>query len=366
MKRVMHMKKALIVILSLILILGGLFFWKGCHHALYLAEVLEEWMDADDANQSLTLQIQLPNQRQISITADTFWTEYADRPLYGVTSHGVTAWTDGRNLYMDTGNTYALPDTSGIRNSARRLAAGLLLHGRVLKTGDTYNISMKTDELELNIDLTADRILQAADITVVFSDGTAINGSMTPMSATPHPIPREIADAMVLARMEQPMALTEPLEVLLPVLENLLPIEGDLTLGVECGILSLQETVVFRMNEKTAELERKGTIVTVDLPEGLSGADPALLGLVLLRNGAFTTDGHVAQFELTLPADATGRLCAALVPQAANLGITFSESCGVVTIAEGKITSASLTAEGEVPFLITTIPLSFQAALVIS
>ena len=60
MKRVMQMKKALIVILALVLILGGLFFWKGGHHALALADILEEWLDADDADQSLTLHVQIP------------------------------------------------------------------------------------------------------------------------------------------------------------------------------------------------------------------------------------------------------------------------------------------------------------------
>lgn len=377
MKRVMQMKKALIVILALVLILGGLFFWKGGHHALALADILEEWLDADDADQSLTLHVQIPGAqanaagqfephiRQLSLSADTFWTEYADRRLFGLTAQGVTAYTDGKNLYMDTGKTYALPDLSGLRKSARRLALGLLLYGRVTKTGDTYNISMKSDELELNIDLTADRTVQAVSIIAVLPDDTTVCASMTATPTVSHPIPRQISDAVVRARMEPPMALTEPLEVLLPALENLLPLEGDLTLGVDCGILELAETVGFSMDSQAAELDRKGVIVSIDLPGELSGADPAVLGLLLLRNGTFSREGDSSRFELTLPAETTRELCAALVPQIRDLGIGFSESHATLTITDGKLTSASLIAEGEVPFLVTTIPVAFQAELMV-
>ena len=107
----MHMKKVLIVILALILILSGLFFWKGGHHAIMLSEIVEEWLDADNADQSLTLMVMKPDitvddrgqvkpeVRQMSLNADSFWTEYHDRPLFGLTAEGVTAWTDGKNLY---------------------------------------------------------------------------------------------------------------------------------------------------------------------------------------------------------------------------------------------------------------------------
>ena len=54
MERVMHMKKVLIVVLALTLLLGGLFFWKGGHHAIVLSEMVEEWLDEDTADQSLT------------------------------------------------------------------------------------------------------------------------------------------------------------------------------------------------------------------------------------------------------------------------------------------------------------------------
>ena len=383
MKVVMRMKKGLIITLSiflaLVLLAAGLFFWKGGHHALVLADTLEEWLDADDADQSLTVMVQIPgirvdkdtgrvepHIRQLNLNADTFWTEYADRPLFGLTVQDAAAYTDGKTLYMDTGKAYALPDLSGLRSSARQLAWGLLLHGRVTKDGDTYEISMTTDELELYVDITADSSVRSATAMAVLPDDTAVHVLMTSQPTKPHAIPQSVLDAMVRAKMEPPMALLEPLEVLLPAAEQLLPLSGNLELGVDCGILELSETVGFRLDETKAELERKGVIVTIDLPDELSGMDPAVLALLLLRDGEFIREGDTSLFRVTLPAETTDRLCAALVPQIGDLGIGFDGSEAVLTIQGGKLTAISLTAEGTVPFLVTTIPVAFHANLTVS
>ena len=376
MERVMQMKKALIVILALLLLLTGLFFWKGGHHALVLADILDDWLDADDADQSLTVLVQIPgfqvdgetgrvepNIQQLSLNTDTFWTEYADRPLFGLTAQGVTAYTHGKYLYMDTGKAYALPDMSGLRSSARQLAWGLLLHGRMSKQGDTYELSMDTEELELYLDITADSAVRSGSIMAVLPDDTAVHVSMTSLPATPHSIPKEVLDAMVRTKMEPPMALTEPLEVLLPALEQLIPLEGELALGVECGILELSETVTLRMDTQKAELERKGVIVTLDLPVSPAELEPLPAALLLLRNGDFILDGKNASIRTTLPPEASGALCAALVPQIEGLGMTFSESQAELTITDGRFRTVKLNAGGEVPFLVTTIPLSFSAEL---
>ena len=361
------MKKALIVLLVLALLLTGFLFHKGVHHVFHLTEALEEWLDADDADQFLSVDIRTPGTepRQISLTADTFWTESDNCRLFGLSDGGMTVWTDGTNLYMDTGKSYALPRYNVPKEKKRKMVMGLLLYGRVTKTDDAYHLSMKTDDLELNIDLTVKQMVQNMNIHAVLPDGTAVTASMNPKETSVHFIPREITDAIARARTEPPVPLLEPLEVLLPALEDPLPLHGDLTLGVSCGILDLQETVGFSMNRQTIELERNGSIVCVDLPASFSGADPAVLALLFLRNGSFTLDGSCAQFEIILPADTTAGLCEALVPQAESLSIVFSDSHATVTIVDKKLHAVSLTADGEVPFLITTIPVNFQAELMI-
>lgn len=370
------MKKLLTAILVLLLLLAALFLWKGGHHAIVLANALEEWLDTDDADQSVTLQLQrpdfsaedgtlLPRVEQLSLSADTFWTEYHDRPLFGLTTQGVTAYTDGANLYLDTGRVYSLPEQSGLHKSARELALGLLLHGRVTKNADKYRIDMDTEELELHAVFDADRMIRAATVTAVLPDETALSLSMETREPAPHTIPQPVLDAMVQSKMENPMPITEPLELLLPALQNLLPLRGDLTLGVECGILNLSETAVLHMDGETAKLERKDATITLPLPDVISQADPAALALLLLRSADLTLDGGMAQFDVILSAETTNALCSSLVPRLAELGITFTESRATVAITENRISSVLLTADGEVPFLITTIPVSFRAELMI-
>ena len=371
----MRMKKTLIVILALLFVLGGLFFWKGGHHAILLSERMEEWLDEDTADQTLSLMISAPGARveengtvrphiqQYALNADSFWTEYADRPLFGLTAQGMTAWTDGKNLYMDTGKAYALPELSQARKDLRKLAVGMLLHGRVTKHDDTYSLTMKTEELELYVDITADTRVQAMDLMAILPDDTAVNLSIVPKTAQAHPVPQEVTDAIVHAKMESPMDIREPLELLLPALEELLPLEGDLTLGVESGILKLEETVKLRLSSEKAELERKGVIVTLDLPVEPATLEPLGAALLLLRNGDFLIDDSDAQIHVTLPPEATDQLCAALVPELENLGFAFGESKAVVSIQGGKLSAVTLSAAGEVPFLATTIPLSFHAEL---
>jgi hypothetical protein len=375
MERVMRMKKVLIVILALILTLSGLFFWKGGHHAIFLSEIMEEWLDEDTADQSLTLMLMKPDitvddrgqakpvVRQMSLNADTFWTEYADRTLFGLSAQGMTAWTDGKNLYMDTGKAYALPELTQFRKDLRELAVGMLLHGRVTKQNDTYSLTMKTEELELDVDIIADNRVQAVNLTAVLPDDTAVQLSITAKDPVSHPVPQPVADAMVHAKMEPPTDIREPLELLIPALEELLPLEGDLTLGVESGILKLEETVKLRLSSERAELERKGVIVSLGFPVEPAALEPLGAALLLLRNGDFLISGRDTEIKVTLPPETTGQLCAALVPELGNLGMTFGESKAVVSIQDGVLSTVTLTAAGEVPFLVTTIPLSFHAEL---
>lgn len=367
----MHMKKVLIVILALTLLLGGLFFFKGGHHAIALSEMVEEWLDEDTADQSLTLMVYIPGVRvdgkgtarphiqQYSLNADTFWTEYADQTLFGLTAEGLTAWTDGRNLYMDTGKAYALPQLQQWRKELRKLSVGMLLHGRVTKHGDTYNLTMKSGELELEVDITADTRVQSVIFIMVLPDDTAVHLAITTKAAASHPVPREVSDAMVRSKMEPPMALTEPLGALLPALESMIPMTGELKLRVDCGILNISDSGTLHLDEEQMVLKRRDT----ELSFPMQDVQPLPAALLLLRHGDFSIDGQDAAVTVLLPPETTTALCTALVPQIKDLGMTFPESRATLTIIGGKVTGADLRVDAEVPFLVTTIPLTFTAEL---
>ena len=369
------MKKLLIVFLVLLLLAGGFFLWKGGHHAIFLAETLEEWLDADDADQTLTIQLQQPDHtvddtgklqprvKQLTLTADTFWTEHHDERLLGISAAGCTAYVRDQILYMDTGRAYALPAPSEYADSFRELTLGLLIHGRITRNGDVYELTMRRPELDLHLSVTADPLVRGISLRAITAEKAMIQATLTPKAPKSHAVPQPVLDAMVLSKMEMPIALTEPLEILLPAIQNLLPLQGSLTLGVECGILNLSETAVLHMDGESARLERKGVTAELPLPAELSRVNPAALALLLLRNGSFTRDGSGGRFDIPLSADTTAAFSSALVPQLADLGIRFGESHAALTIEDARLTSVTMTAEGEVPFLITTIPVAFRAEL---
>ena len=77
------------------------------------------------------------------------------------------------------------------------------------------------------------------------------------------------------------MSIMEPLEVLLPAFENLLPLEGDLDLGISCGILELSETVRLAVSDGNATITRDGIIIDLTLPGEVSELSPAAAALLL-------------------------------------------------------------------------------------
>ena len=373
MERVIQMKKLLIVFLAFILILGGLFIWKGGHHALVLAAELEDWLDEDAGDQSLTLQLNIPGlvsdeeaapeSRQLSLSADTFWTEHNDRTVYGLTAGGYSVYLSGNTLYMDNGTAYALPELRTYTAQLREFLTGLLLYGRVTKTDRTYHVEMAHEELTFSAAIALDHRVSSVTAELDCSlDGQPVHvlAVLTPQQTQAHPLSQAVLDAMVRATMERPMPITEPLEVLLPAMETLLPMHADVTLGVECGILSISETVGLTIDEGVY-LSRNGESTRLSLPEGLANIDPLAAGLALLRSGTFTRSEDTAEFRLSLPAEATAELVSQLVPQVGSLGLTFEDSEALVTFRNGKLTDASMEANGEIPFLLTTIPLSFSA-----
>ena len=73
--------------------------------------------------------------------------------------------------------------------------------------------------------------------------------------------------------------------------------------------------------------------------------------------------GALRPMRRRFPRTADLFFCAALVPELENLGFAFGESKAVLSIQGGKLSAVTLSAAGEVPFLVTTIPLSFHAEL---
>lgn len=352
------MKKLLTGILIVMLLAAGVFFWKGGHHVLALKSELERWAEADAADQSVAVSV-----NGLSLTASTFWTDQDGQRIYGLTLEDYTAYVGGDILYMDTGRAYTLPQLELEDAQLRRLLVGAVLYGRITKEENCYYLTLDTDQLRLSAALTVEDGPQTLAVDAAFS----LNGSQVELHADArtqqpqaHPIPQTVQDAIQRAQTQPPISLTEPLEALLPALDGLDRIEADVTFGVECGILNLSETVGLYLENGTAELERSGerhALPPLDLPE----LSPAGVGLLLLRSGEFSRTGETAQFRFELTPEATQELCRGLISQITELGISFDASQTVLTIEDGKFSHLTMNAGGQVPFLVTTIPVSFSA-----
>lgn len=372
----MQMKKILIILSALLIALMGFFFWKGGHHAINLSGVIKDWLDADQSEQVLTIQIQ-NSELSISengrieslgskwtLTGECFWTEYGEKRVYGVTFEGVTAYISENTLYLDTGRSYTLPELTELKQARKQLIQGLLLFGRVTKSGDKYHISMKTDELDLSVSIVVNHCVQSVTIRAVLPDQTVITADILPKEPASHPIPKQVTDAMERAQTVSPMSLTEPLEVLLPVAENLMPLSGDLKLSISCGILELSEKMQLTLHKNKATLAQNGN--TLELPLDLSELSPIAMTAMLLRDGEFTRTDDSAKFTMILPADVTTELLCTLAPQADELGISLGDSNITLLISGDSLHSIILTAKGSVPLLFTTIPVDVSAKLTVS
>lgn len=374
MNGVMRMKKLLIVILVLLLILGGLFFWKGGHHALMLCEILEEWADADQATQSLSIQIQKPDfeadtaaeelkplVRQMSISLESFWTEYADRDVLGFETGGATAYLCEGILYMDTGRCYALPNLEKLRKSVRDLATGLLLHGRATKEADTYHIDMKTDALELHVCVTADTQLRAISLNCITQDKTAITASLVPQKTVPRAIPQEVADAMVQAKMEPPISLSEPLEALKPLASNLEALQADAKFAVDCGILEVEGNGVVTMEDGKLVLTNDLGVVELTSLDKFKNLSPAAAAMMLLRSADYVPGDTGAEFRMEVPTYAVYSFAETLIPQFAQLPIELKDCQMVLRIPVEGPAVIHLQTDGTVPLVLVEIPLTFTA-----
>lgn len=372
----MQMKKTLIILSVLVILLTGFFCWKGGHHAIYLSGIMEDWLDADQGEQTFTIQIQnselsMNENGRIesmgskqTLTGECFWTEYEGTRVYGLSTEGITAYFSGNTLYFDTGKSYTLPELTELKQARNQLIQGLFLYGRVTKSGDTYQISMKTDVLDLSVSVSVNQSVQSVTIKAVLPDQTVITADILPKEPSAHPFPEPVTDAINLARTEQPLSLAEPLEVLLPATEHLVPLSGDLKLSISSGILELSEKMQLTLHTNKATLDQKGKIL--EIPLDLSDLSPIALTTMLLRDSEFTQIDDGAQFIMVLPSDVATDLLGTLVPQAAELGISLGSSKITLRITGEYLRSVVLTANGSVPFWFTTIPVDVSAKLTIS
>lgn len=367
MKLVIHLKKRLILITALLIpliICLGFFFYKGGHHAIRIYTVLDNWLEANSSDHKVHVEV-----GKFTLDTDLYWTETGGSRMWAIENDLFGAYLHDDILYMDTGIAYTARLQQDQEITMLEFLAAVLLCGQAERDGDIYRLTLETDESLLTAEISASEGFGGAfrSCAVQYDSNTFnLTANVQKQPYQKRRLPQAVRDAMVQAKIEPPVAISEPYSVLMNVLGIWKYYTYDATLSIECGILDLTQSGKLHMLSDEATLEYEGYTLTFRLPEQMVSIDPTTAAIAVLHGAEYSVEGGASHFRMTLPADITAEFATKLLPQAADLGIAFEQCDAEMTVTDGKLTSITIRASGSVPFLLTTIPLTFSAEFLVN
>lgn len=343
------MKKILASLLTILLLLAGLFLWKGGHHALSMASELARWAEEDASDQKFQLTLD-----DITIEGSSFWMDRSGDRVYGITVDEFTLWLRNSVVYTDTGKAYSLPSPEA---DPQALLWSALLKGRITREDSLRQLTLEQDSVQMTGTMD-----DFGNITLDVqwgqeSDAHHLSVSLQRRDTQAHTIPQNVLDAMVRADMEPPISILEPLEAVGPALAALTQMEADVTLAVECGIINLSEQLELTAGPDGLVLKRSGVEIQLPLNRTLDASAAPELVLLFLRNGDFMRTDTGAQLSLQIPGDSITGMMEAMIPQISGMGVSYDDATVSLFISGDQLETVSMEAGGSVPFLITEIPI---------
>lgn len=142
---------------------------------------------------------------------------------------------------------------------------------------------------------------------------------------------------------------------------------ADLSIRVDCGPLPIQDTGKIRFSEEGLYFSR-GEAWTELTPDSVERND-LLLGLcwMLIREGVWEPDGtESGVFTLTIPSEELKTGLLSIIPELEGLDFQLDDGTMSIQVESNRFRSMDLTCAGQMPFLITTIPLSIQLELTVT
>ena len=214
---------------------------------------------------------------------------------------------------------------------------------RALLTGCTLRVSQ-----DLQI-----KIPELASVTVRSGTGAV------------DPIPTDLLMVMK-AESAEPVSNILPLVYASLALADASAFGADAELTLECGPLPIQDSAQLYVTPEGLWLQRSGSSFAIGI-EGIIQNKQAFLGAgyLLCRNGSVTqnTNGDYI-YSLVLDTDAVSSFFSQALPEAAGLGIEFQQAQCAITVSDHRLSRIKLSCNGEMPFLITRLPISFSVDLV--
>lgn len=345
-------------ILAAVLIAGcGWLHARGFGTLLGIFRLTRDWAAAEQADFQVAV-----HTEDFSLTGDGWWMQQDDGPVVGLQTEEIGVYVRGGTLVLDNGRAYALPPLPVTAEDVRELALAALLEGEITTQNSTRYLSLPEQGLSLTVTAREDRLDRLEVQLAPEMDGKPVPVTLvlTAKEAQPHAVPAGILAAL---SESDPPALTEVLEPLLPAAAELArkdTLAGDLTVTVDCGILTVDETFRAEYDPTAGRLllETGYASIPVTLPRTEVPLSPAVLPVLLLRNGDMIRTAEGAQWRIALEPELTKALCVALIPEMAELDLEFSAMEARILVAGGAFSAASLHAGGEIPFLMTKIPIS--------
>lgn len=349
-----------LILAVLVLFIAGTGIWmysRGIHHGIRLFAMTRDWLTAPDSDQVLTVTL-----ADAELTADSFWTDGYGARIHCLTFGQMPCYIQDQTLVLDNGKTYGLPAFSPDAEEIRELVLGALLYGQFSCQGDAIHLQLEEPKLTLTAIAREEKLSELTVQTDAEYEDSAIpiRLRIQLQPEGPHSITQETIEALA---QPDPPSLFESLEPLLMAGTDLVKretVNGTLSLALDCGILTLQEQLQFEYvpRQGSLSLTRKGVTIPLELPEQRSALSPAALGLVLLRDGSCQIRGTAAEYSLEPDPETIQSFFSQLIPELSGIDVSFQE-CGARILIDGStLQSIHVLCRGEVPFLVTSIPIT--------
>lgn len=336
---------------------GGFLYTRGFHHGLKIWRMTDQWFSQPEMDFQIAMEAE-----ELSLSADGFWTGSHETRVYGLDLGGAVVYCQGETLALDNGRAYALPRWEIDAAQVRQLLLGALLAGEITVQDDSYHLSVEKAGISATLIANGDSLSVLSVQAPLTWDGQTIPLSIQLQTTQiqNHTIPTPVQTALAEPAST---ALLEPLEPLLPAVAHLTESEmltGTLAFSVECGVLSLDEELdlTYQKSDGILNLQRGAIHIPLNLADFNLDLPPAAIPLLLLRDGTFAVTDTEARYNLHLQPETAQALFCALIPEIGELDLTFLDCAAELLIQDKTLDTIILTGSGDVPFLITTIPIS--------
>lgn len=184
--------------------------------------------------------------------------------------------------------------------------------------------------------------------------------------SSPTPIPTELLMEMGTGSLPDIRTLKPLLHACIGLIKKN-SVQGDVLIQANCGPLSLEDTGQFILSGEGLSFDRDNRLANL-IPEPVDRTALILGGCwMLLREGIWTPDGSEGgSFSVSIPGGNLKTAIQTVLPELEGLDLSMDRGTFLIRVTEGTFSQMTLSCSGELPFFITTVPLSIQAEVSIN